>query len=354
MILDFVQEPFNLLDSTGGKPSLVKSIPKNTTAGRFKEVRSEPSLVDLEKEYENSTQHLNIDYLPVTFHDDCWYTPSNSPRSNNGGELIIEDINNYIKTQLKSTDHLVPSTTKEDEKSEVIMHQGRDIINMQITYQSLNLKYEGLKKDLENFKKIVADHIKDNNEKIVTETRRDMKGELLEKQHTVAELTHELNNYKEVVKSLRSKLNESNKEITAVEESQTDIDELKETLQKEKERVKKMEEELNLERERNNKLTVQIKELIQRCDKYTQREKKDESNLIARSKQLKEDLIILKRENSELRHQTAEWQSIVTEYEKHSASPHSTEDSIKLHSILQTLKEQVEVLTVNFFHHLIG
>jgi len=348
MILNSIHEPESSLEGTKCEAFITRSVSKNSPVRKFKEVRSEPSLIDLEKEFEESAQHLNIEQLPIIFRDDCWYTPTSTPYSNKldkGFEMAV--MSNNTGPFLKATRCLVPNEVSDEEKNEIIKQQNREIINMQIAYHSLTLKYEGRKNELENFKKIVADHIKDNNEKITTETRKEMEAELLEKQHTIAELTHELNNYKELTKSLRNKLTESNKEIVAVEQSQVDIEELKEARQKEKDKIEKIEKELSFEREKNNKLIVQIKELIQNCDKYAQKQKRDENNLIARNKQLKENLLMLKRENNELRHQIAECESIAREYEKHNVS-------IKFRSTLQTLKNQIPVFIVNFFYYLIG
>eukprot|EP00826_Nyctotherus_ovalis_P027793 TRINITY_DN2175_c0_g1_i14.p1 TRINITY_DN2175_c0_g1~~TRINITY_DN2175_c0_g1_i14.p1 ORF type:complete len:402 (-),score=140.85 TRINITY_DN2175_c0_g1_i14:604-1686(-) len=318
---------------------------------RFKEVRSVPSLASPGKMGDETPEHLTIEDIPIAIQ--CDYALYDSPRSNGNASLNCAGRDPPTEETGKYTAH-PPQTSDEKEtlngvrdkeKSEIIERQNKEIMDMQIACRSLSLKCRGCESELANYKEIISEHIKSIDETVASETHSEMQGELMARQHVVEVLTHERDKYDETIKSLKAKLSESKEEIVAVEQRQVDIEELKETFRKVKDDAERLMAELKAEKESNGQLAKQVKELIQRCDEYAEKQKNDESNSVLRNKQLKEDLIILKRENEELKHQIAEWQSMAAMYKEQEATADKKGDASELRSILTVLKEQAEALS---------
>jgi chromosome segregation ATPase len=258
-------------------------------------------------------------------------------------EILIEDINNTDSNVFKlRLDSDVVGRTQflsTEQKDKVIQGQKDELLNLQVAYNSLTLKYKGVQNEFEKYKGMMSERLNRIDREMSEEARKEMKGELMAKQHTIAELTHEVKNYEMLVKSLRKKLNESDKERVAAQQRQLDIFKLQEVIQEEKDNLGKLEEELKNEREKNKQLITQVKELMHQCEEYADKDE-GSSDLHRKNKELTEELILMKRENDDLKYQIAEWQNLVSVYEKR-CDKQSKADSNEANSTLKEIKDQI-------------
>lgn len=352
------------LDCTGVDSGLHRAGLRNTGVSerRFKEVRSVPSLASPEKMDGTTSEHLTIEDIPNAVQ--CNYALYDSPHSSGNGSLGCAEIDLPTEETAKYTAHLPLTSDQKEalngisdkEKSEMIESQNKEIMDMQIACRSLSLKCKGCESELANYKAIIAEHITNIEQTVVSETRSEMQGELMAKQHVVEMLTHERDKHDETVDSLKAQLSDSRQQKAAAERQQADVEELKAKFCKVRSDAERLAAELRGERESNGRLAGQVKELIQRCDGYAEKQRNDESNSALKNKQLKEDLIILKRENEELKHQIAEWQSMAAIYKEQEANAERKENPSEIQSTLSLLKEQAEALSLKvlFFLHSIG
>lgn len=233
-----------------------------------------------------------------------------------------------------------------EQKDKIIYNQKEELVRLKVEYNSLNLRYTGVQGEFESYKGMMADHISRVSRDVSAEARREMQRELNDKQHAIEELKHEVKSKEMLVTSLRKNLNESNKEKVEAQQRQPDITKLQEIIQEEKENLGKLEQELKNEREKNNELVTQVKELMQQCDEYADKEDNSEeaSTLQSKNKELVEELILMKRENDELKYQINEWQKLLSEYEKRSGKQdkENTIDLSELNSVLKTIKHQIK------------
>jgi len=260
-------------------------------------------------------------------------------------EILIEDINNSDSNIFKLRfDSDIVGRTKvlnSEQKDRVIEGQKDELLNLQVAYNSLNLKYKGIQGEFEKYKGMMSERLNRIDREMSEEARKEVKGELTAKQHTIAELTHEVKNYEMLVKSLRKKLNESDKERVAVQQRQPDVLKLQEIIQEEKDNLGKLEEELKKEREKNKELITQVKELMYQSEEYANKNE-GSNDLQRKNNEHIGELIQMKRENDDLKHQILEWQNLVSEYEKQGDSKQNKEiDQNELNSTLKEIKEQI-------------
>eukprot|EP00826_Nyctotherus_ovalis_P006030 TRINITY_DN11386_c0_g1_i3.p1 TRINITY_DN11386_c0_g1~~TRINITY_DN11386_c0_g1_i3.p1 ORF type:complete len:297 (+),score=89.22 TRINITY_DN11386_c0_g1_i3:284-1174(+) len=239
-----------------------------------------------------------------------------------------------------------PKYVSNEQKDKIIHNQKEELVRLKVEYNNLTLKYKGVQQEFESYKEMMADHINRISRDLSAEARREMQRELNDKQHAIEELKHEVKSKEMLVTSLRKSLNESNKEKVEAQQRQPDITKLQEIIQEEKESLGKLEQELRNEREKNNELVTQVKELMQQCDEYADKEDNSEekTSLQSKNKELVEELILMKRENDDLKYQINEWQNLLSEYEKRSGKQdkENTIDLNELNSVLKTIKNQIK------------
>ena len=220
-----------------------------------------------------------------------------------------EFLSKTTSSQLNSINH--------SDKDKLIQRQNEELLNFQIAYKSLELKYKGVKREFKSFKETTGKRIKEIDQELSDEFKDNFKEQLNAKQHEIEELNYFMRGNEKTIEALKKKLSINYETKTTAE--QLDITELKEMTQSITENIKMVTNDLEIQKKRHIELSNQVKSLIYQFDDYTENEKLSASknDLITGNKELKENIMLMKRENEGLKHQIVQWENILDEYRKY-------------------------------------
>jgi len=221
--------------------------------------------------------------------------------------------NELMKRKTKSSSVLTsPVNFKNNEFEQKVTKLNQELTEKAYAYQELLFKYESLQREKDNYENTVNEQLEKENENLREEIRAELKKEMNDKDDKIKDLEQEKKKYEQIILTLRSKANITEQYKNTVEQERALAKKNLYELEAKREAVKKLNDALTLEKGESEKLSIQIKELIEKCDEYENRINEAENEANERN----DEISRLADAKDSVQNELEEWKKLAEEYKK--------------------------------------